>query len=54
MPVVLYDSGFWKRVVNFEALAEYGMISPEDLTRFRIVDSAQDIWSALLDMGLEA
>lgn len=54
MPVVLYDSAFWKRVMNIEALAEYGMISPEDLTRFRIVDSAQEIWDALLDMGLDA
>ena len=35
MVVVLYGSEYWKRVVNFEALAEYGTISPEDLGLFQ-------------------
>ena len=52
IPVILYDSSFWKRVVNIEALAEFGMISPEDLSLFRIVDSVEEAWTGLLEAGL--
>ncbi|MFN3313663.1 MAG: TIGR00730 family Rossman fold protein [Hyphomonas sp.] len=53
LPVVLYDTAFWTRIVNFEALAEAGMISPDDLGMFRFADSAEDVWSSLLSQGLE-
>lgn len=53
LPVVLYDTAFWSRIINFEALAEAGMISPDDLEIFRFADSADDIWTSLLSQGLE-
>lgn len=53
LPVVLYDRAFWTRIVNFEALAEAGMISPDDLTMFEFADSAEDIWASLLLRGLD-
>ena len=34
MVVVLYGSDFWKEVINFDALAKHGMISPGDLALF--------------------
>lgn len=36
MPVILYGSGYWKEILNFEALVRHGMISREeaDLVRF--------------------
>ena len=37
--VVLYGSEFWKKVINFEALAEMGMISPADLNLFEWADN---------------
>ena len=36
--ILLYGSSYWKEVLNFEALARYGMISPEDLDLFAFVD----------------
>jgi uncharacterized protein (TIGR00730 family) len=36
--ILLYGSSYWKEVLNFEALARYGMISPEDLELFAFVD----------------
>ena len=36
--ILLYGSSYWKEVLNFEALARYGMISPEDLALFAFVD----------------
>jgi uncharacterized protein (TIGR00730 family) len=38
IPVFLYGSEYWKEIINFEALARHGMISPEDLEIFRYVD----------------
>jgi len=38
IPVLLYGSAYWREIVNFEALARHGMISPEDLTLFEYVD----------------
>ncbi|MDB5104913.1 MAG: hypothetical protein JWP91_2602 [Fibrobacteres bacterium] len=37
--IVLYGSGYWKEIINLEALARYGMISPGDLELIRFADS---------------
>jgi hypothetical protein len=36
--IVLYGEQYWRRVLNFDALVEYGMISPEDLNLFEFAD----------------
>ena len=38
IPVLLYGRSYWSEVVNFEALARHGMISPDDLSLFEYVD----------------
>jgi hypothetical protein len=40
--VVLYGSTYWKKVINFEAMAEMGVISPQDLHQFKVVDSPEE------------
>lgn len=52
IPVVLYDRAFWTRIINFEALAETGMISPGDLGLFNIVDDVEEAWEKLTARGL--
>lgn len=52
VPVLLFCSDYWKRVINFKALADMGMISPEDLELFRIIDSAAEGWEILEELGL--
>ncbi len=42
VPIVLFDSQFWNEVVNFKSLVEYGVIGPEDLKLFRIIDSVDE------------
>lgn len=54
MPVLLFCRRFWQTAINFEALARYGTISPEDLSLFNIVDSAQEGWEVMLANGLTA
>jgi uncharacterized protein (TIGR00730 family) len=44
LPIVFFGHDFWSRVVNFEALAEEGTISPNDLDLFHIVETAEEAW----------
>ncbi|MBS7808075.1 TIGR00730 family Rossman fold protein [Variovorax sp. PCZ-1] len=47
VPIFLYGSAYWKKVINFEALADEGAISHEDLKLFSYVDDAQTAWDAI-------
>ena len=49
VPIVLYDSKFWKRLFNFELLVEEGVISPEDLTLFQYADTPEEAWQIFKD-----
>lgn len=52
MPVLLFCRRYWERVVNFQALADYGTISASDLSLFDIVDSAEEGWHCMVRRGL--
>jgi len=47
VPLLLFGIEFWNKVINFEALAEAGTISPEDPELFTVVDSAEDGWAVV-------
>ncbi|MEO1066324.1 MAG: LOG family protein [Pseudomonadota bacterium] len=47
VPVLLFGKAFWERVINIEALAEEGTISPEDLELFSFVDTADEGWRTI-------
>lgn len=49
MVVVLYGSEFWKEVLNFEALAKHGMISPGDLSLFHWADDVDTAFAHVRD-----
>jgi uncharacterized protein (TIGR00730 family) len=42
IPVVLFGTDYWKEVINFEALVQWGTISPEDLSLFRVIDDVEE------------
>lgn len=44
MPVLLFDEEYWRRIVNFDAMVEEGVISASDLDIFRFVESAEEAW----------
>ncbi len=48
IPVLLYDESYWNRLINFEFLAEQGMISREDLEIFQFVESPQEAWEIIV------
>lgn len=45
MPVLLFDEAYWRRIVNFEALVEEGVIGAGDLDLFTYVSSAEEAWA---------
>lgn len=52
LPIILVDKKFWKSILNFQALAEYGMINKDDIYLFDSVNTAEEAWEALLKRGL--
>jgi uncharacterized protein (TIGR00730 family) len=42
VPIVLFGEDFWRRIVNWAALAEAGTIAEEDLDLFRFVETAEE------------
>src|SRR5574343_564908 len=46
-PVLLFGREFWAKLINFDHLADTGMISPEDLKLFRFVETADEAWETL-------
>lgn len=47
VPIFLYGSAYWKKIINFEALADEGAISHDDLKLFTYVDYAQSAWAEI-------
>lgn len=47
MPIVVYGTEYWKRVLNLEALVEAGSIHPEDLQIFRHFDDVDEAFEYL-------
>jgi uncharacterized protein (TIGR00730 family) len=47
MPILLFDEAYWRRIVNFDAMVEEGVISPKDRDLVRYVESAEAAWRAI-------
>jgi len=45
LPILLFGRDFWSRMVNFEGLAEEGVIAPRDLDLIHWVEDADDAWN---------
>ena len=52
IPIALFDESYWRTVINFDALAEHGMIDPRDLELFGFAETAEEIWQVLEAKGL--
>ena len=55
MPIVLFGTEFWTKLVDFDYLAEMGLISNEDLALIRFSDTAQEAWDYIQSLtGLDS
>lgn len=48
-PVVLVGEKFWRNAINFEYFLDEGLIDFEDMGLFWYAESAQEIWSSILE-----
>ncbi|MDF7825901.1 TIGR00730 family Rossman fold protein [Pontiellaceae bacterium B12227] len=49
MPVILFDSNHWNKLINWDYLAECGLISPEDLDIMTFCDKAEEAWDVITE-----
>lgn len=49
VPIVLFGTDYWKRLVNMQAMVDEGVISNEDLDLFTYVDDADAAWRVIRD-----
>jgi uncharacterized protein (TIGR00730 family) len=47
VPFLLFGQEFWEKIINWDALADAGTISPDDLELFRYVETAEEAFEAL-------
>ena len=47
VPIVLFGSDYWKRLLNVDVLLEEGVVSPDDLKLLNYVDEPQAAWDAI-------
>jgi uncharacterized protein (TIGR00730 family) len=47
--VVIYGSSYWKKIINFEAMVDAGVISAPDLELFKMSDSPEESFEFLKD-----
>ena len=52
VPVLLFGEAFWRKIVDWEALAEAGTIGADDLDLFRFVETAEEALSFMDDWPL--
>ncbi|MEZ4238168.1 MAG: LOG family protein [Myxococcota bacterium] len=49
LPILLYGTDYWNRVVNLEAMAEFGTISPEDVSLVHKANTVDDAFAWLVE-----
>lgn len=53
VPFLLFGRAWWEKVINWNHLAEAGVISPDDLTLFQFVETAEEAVAAIDGWGAE-
>ncbi|MEQ1403929.1 LOG family protein [Neorhizobium sp. Rsf11] len=49
VPLILFSESFWRGIINFEALAEFGTIAPDDVNLISFVETADQAWKIIAD-----
>jgi uncharacterized protein (TIGR00730 family) len=51
MPVLLFGESYWRKIVNFEAMAENGVVDFADLAIFSYVETAAEAWQLIQEQN---
>ena len=49
VPIVLFGTDYWKRLINMDVMVEEGAISPDDLKLISYVDTPEAGWEVIRD-----
>ena len=47
IPIILFGKEYWDKIINFEYLADLGLISDEHLNLFEYADTASEAWEII-------
>ena len=47
IPIILFGREYWDKIINFEYLADLGLISDEHLNLFEFADTASEAWEII-------
>jgi len=47
VPIILFGTDYWKRLINMDVLVEEGTISPQDLELIHYTDDHRDAWDMI-------
>ena len=47
IPIILFGKKYWSNLINFEFLADFGLITEEDLKIFKYADTASEAWEII-------
>jgi uncharacterized protein (TIGR00730 family) len=47
VPIILFGSDYWKRLINLDVLVEEGTISTQDLELIQVTDDPQEAWDMI-------
>jgi len=46
-PIILFGREYWNKIINFEYLADLGLIEDEHLNLFQYADTASEAWKII-------
>ena len=47
IPNILFGREYWNKIINFEYLADLGLIADEHKNFFEYADSASEVWEII-------
>ena len=47
IPIILFGRKYWNNIINFEYLADLGLIEDEHLNLFQYADTASEAWGII-------
>ena len=52
IPIILFGKEYWEKLINFEYLADMGLIADQNLNLFEYADSASEAWEIIKSSNL--
>ena len=54
IPIILFGREYWNKIINFEYLADLGLIEDQHLNLFQYADTASEAWEIIKSSKISA